>query len=271
MSSIEKVLYFLQKEMNTPTRFGWFHIMWILFAVITLFLLYKRKNKYSEKQLKTVLGVYSIIALILETLKQLIWSFNYDQITNIVTWDYEWYSFPFQLCTTPIYVCLLCLFLKKGKFRDSLLSFISYITILGSISTIILPDSCFTSDILVNIHTMWLHIGSFIVSVYLLINKETKINIKSLSSAVAVFLIFVSIALYINILFYNLGFLNGETFNMFFISPYFISTLPVFNVLQEKVPYLIFLTIYIVSLITGGLLIYIIAKTVNKLYKKRKV
>ena len=70
------------------------------------------------------------VALLLEVLKQIIWAFNYDALSGIVTWDYEWYAFPFQLCSTPIYVSLICLFLKKGKFRDALFSYLSYFTIL---------------------------------------------------------------------------------------------------------------------------------------------
>lgn len=45
--------------------------------------------------------------------------------------------------------------------------------------TIMLPESCFTSDILVNIHTMWLHCGSFVVSV---ISKEIEINNRKVKS-----------------------------------------------------------------------------------------
>ena len=104
MNLFEKLLYFLQGEMNEPTAFGWFHILWLILVVIIIFVLYKRKKYYSENQLKKVLGIYGVVALILETLKQLIWAFNYDSITNIITWDYEWYSAPFQLCTTPIYI-----------------------------------------------------------------------------------------------------------------------------------------------------------------------
>ena len=74
----------------------------------------------------------------------------------------------------------ICLFLKKGKIRDSLLSFLAFFTILGSISTILLPESCFVEDILVNIHTMWLHCGSFVVSVYLLMSGTVEINKKNL-------------------------------------------------------------------------------------------
>ena len=265
MNLFEKLLYILQEEMKEPTAFGWFHILWLVLVVITILILYMRRKYHSEKQLKIVLGTYGIIALVLELLKQLIWTFNYDPITNIITWDYQWYAFPFQLCTTPIFVSIICLFLKDGKVRNSLLSYMAYITILGSIATILIPDSCFVSDILVNIHTMWLHLGSFILSVYLLMSGEVKINIQSLKQAIKVFLIFVIIAEIMNIYVYNLGILNGETFNMFYISPYFISTLPVFDIIQESVPYLVYLIIYILALIMGGIIIYGISMFLNKI------
>ncbi|MBQ3021203.1 MAG: YwaF family protein [Bacilli bacterium] len=264
MNCIERILYYLQGEMIEPKAFGIFHIICLLLMFIIIYILYSIKGKHNDKQLKFILGFYSIVALILEVLKQLIWSFNYDSITNSVTWDYEWYAFPFQLCTTPIYVCLFCLFLKKGKLRDSLLSYISFITILGSISTMILPDSCLVSDILVNIHTMWLHLGSFVISVYLLITKEVKLNIKNLVSANIVFIIFVLLSLVLNISIYSSGILNGETFNMFYISPYFISDLPVFNIIQENLPYLLFLIIYIWTIVLGSVLIFFIVSLIKR-------
>ena len=122
MNWFEKFLYYMQAKMNTPEPFGWFHVLWILLTFIALFSLYKIKNKHNDKQLKWVLAIYGIIAFLLELTKQLIWSFNYDPITSLITWNYEWYAAPFQLCTTPMYISLICLFLKKNKFRDALLS-----------------------------------------------------------------------------------------------------------------------------------------------------
>ena len=271
MSKIVELLILLGKEMDTPVPFGWFHLLWIGIMLFMIFILYKLKNKYSEKQLKIVLFSYGLIAFILETLKQILWSFNYDSITNIVTWDFEWYSFPFQLCTTPIFVCLICCFLKKGKIRDSLFSYLSFFTILGSISTIFIPDSCFTSDILINIHTMWLHYGSFVVSIYLLMNKVVKGDIKSVFRGFIVFIIFVVIAIILNISVYHSGILNGETFNMFYISPYFISSLPVFDVIQQNMPYLLYLVIYIIALLLGAFIIYGVYYIIcrNKKIKKK--
>ena len=155
--------------------------------------------------------------------------------------------------------------MKKSKLRDYFLSYLAYITILGSISTMLLPSSCFTSDILVNIHTMWLHLGSFVVSIYLLMSGEVGISIKAVLKAIVVFLIFVIIANGMNVTIYNSGILNGEEFNMFYISPYFESSLPVFNVIQKNVPYPIYLLIYILALSVGGFIIYSFSKLIQKI------
>jgi len=268
MNWFEKFLYLLQGEMETPKTLGWFHILWVTFVVVSILILFLTRKKHNEKRLKLILGTYGIIAFILELLKQLIWAFNYDSITNIVTWDYEWYSAPFQLCTTPIFISLICLFLKNNKLRKSLLSYMAFVTILGSLVTLIIPDSCFTSDILINIHTMWLHCGSLVVSVYLLMSREVEINKKNLISSFTVFLIFVVIAEILNIVIYNSGILNGETFNMFYISPYFITHLPVFKTVQESVPFIFYLLFYIVVIFLGSLIVYLIYYLINKGVKK---
>lgn len=248
--------------MTEPTAFGWYHIMWLAFIGIAIFGLYKIKDNHSETQLKAILAIYGVVVLLTEILKQLTWSINYDEVTKIVTWDYQWYSFPFQLCSTPIYVSLICFMLKKCKLRDNLLSYMAYITILGSIATIVMPDSCFTTDPLVNFHTSWLHFGSFIVSVYLLMSGEVKSDIKTFKNAIPVFFIFTGIAQFLNFYVHNSGVLNGETFNMFYISPYFVSELPVFCDIQQSVPYIVFFLTYLFALSLGGFIIFCISSLI---------
>ena len=249
----------LQTEMQRPEPYGWFHLMWIVLSFVLIYILYRLRNKYNEKQLKTVLAFYGIIAFILELLKQISWA--YDVETQM--WDYSWYSAPFQLCTMPIYVSLICLFLKKCKVRDYLLSFLCYYTILGSIATMIIPASCFVSEILINIHTMYLHCGRFVVSIYLLMN-EIKPNKCNFKGAFVTFIVCVALALILNISFYKLEVIGTEIFNMFFISPYFPSTLPVFDIIYENVPYIIFLLIYIILLSLGAGLVFLISKLFYK-------
>lgn len=270
MSSFEKMILFLQKEMSEPTSFGWFHLMWLLFVILGIVILYERKKYYSARQLKLVIGIYGIVAVIFEILKQISWSFDYDMVTNVGIWDYQWYAFPFQLCTTPIYVSLLCLCFPKSKIRDCLFSYMAYVTLLGSIAVMIMPDSCLTTDVLVNIHTMWLHFGSFVVSIYLLMTNTVKVSWQSLKHGLIVFGIFLLIANGLNIIVYNLDVLKGETFNMFYVSPYFTSELPIFNVIQENVPYVLFLFIYVIAIILGATLVFGISCLFKKICKNKK-
>lgn len=253
--------------MQRPTPFGWFHILCLILVLISIIILYKKKNFNSEKRLKKILFIYGFVALILEILKQIIWSYKIDPVNGIISVDYQWYAFPFQLCTTPIFISLICSFMKKNKIRDNMLSYMAYITILGSISTMIVPESCFVETILVNIHTMWLHLGSFVVSIYLIMSSKVKQDFKSFKGAVKVFIIFLLIAQTMNIIIYNSGILNGETFNMFYISPYFISSLPIFDMIQKSVPFIIYLIVYVVTLITGGFIIFLISKFIKKIIK----
>lgn len=89
-------------------------------------------------------------------------------------------------------------------------------------------------------------------------------------SSILVFFVFVIAAQILNITVYNSGVLNEETFNMFYISPYFISSLPVFDVIQENVPYFLYLFIYIIALFLGGFIIYSIYYLCNKKHKRKR-
>ena len=265
---MEKILSVLETHIETPVPYGDFHLAWLIVTLGVIILLFVKKRRNDEKQLKGVLGIYSVVALVLEVLKQIIWAVDYDKITKTFIWDYEWYAFPFQLCTMPIYICLICLFLRKGKLRDSLLAFIAYVTILGSIASAVIPDSLFVSDVLINIHAMWLHLGSLVVSIYLLITREVTISRESLLRAIGVFLSMVIIASALNVWVYSSGVLKGETFNMFYISPYFECSLPVLDNIYANAPYPVFLIIYILALSLGAYIIFKVSYIISKVKEK---
>ena len=259
-----KLMEFLNSEMERPNPYGWFHLMFVGISLLLVVYFFITRKKSSEKELKIVLLVYGIVALIFELLKQIAWSYNLDSVTGKIIWDYQWYAAPYQLCTTPIYVSLLYFVFKNKNIKESLLAFLAFFTIWGSIMTMIIPDSCFVRTILVNIHTMYLHCGSFVVSMYIIIKRKIPSTFKTFLKAYKVFLIFAGLALFVDLLFYHTGIIGDETFNMFYISPYFISSLPVFDTIQRSVPYLVFLFIYLLAFFLGGMVFYLLYKLYNR-------
>lgn len=266
MTLFQKIMFFLQSEMETPKPWGKYHLFWIVLTIIICIFLFKIKKRDSEVQLKVVLGTYGIIALLLEIAKQVSWACEIDPINFETTWDYTWYAAPFQLCSTPIYISITCLFLKKNEFRESLLSYISFFTIIGSVVMLLTPQTCFTEYVLVNIHTMFLHCGSLVLSIFFLTNEYVKLNKKNYLGALKVFVFLVGIAEILNIGVYKSGVLKDETFNMFFISPYFMDEVPLFGSIIKNIPFGIYLIGYITLLSFLALVIYELAYIINKAY-----
>lgn len=269
MNPFEQLVHALQFEMERPGSYGWFHLLWLGASLAMILFLCLRREKDHERSLRAILLIYGLGALLLEALKQIIWSYSFDPAAGTGVWDYQWYAFPFQLCTTPIFVSLICAFLKKGPARDRLLSFLAFVSILGSLATALYPESCFVSTVLVDLHTMYLHFGSLVVSVYLLTSGEIRPRLKNLLRGYGVFLVFAALAELLNLAVYHSGVLQGESFNMFYISPYFPSSLPVFDRIQESLPFPVFLLIYLLAVFLGALLVFLIARLLPRRGKIR--
>ena len=84
-------------------------------------------------------------------------------------------------------------------------------------------------------------------------------NIKLKGKRVSKGLLQSDMAKILNIGIYNSGILNGETFNMFYISPYFISILPIYSNVQEILPYGLYLMFYIITIFLGAHVIFLIS------------
>ncbi len=256
-SNLIKLVVALQYEIERPKSWHAFHLVWFALCILAAVLLIRFQPRNREKYLKIILGVYGVIALVLEIAKQVVWSYD-------GSWHYQWYAAPFQLCTTPVFASLIALFLPKCRVRDCLLSYMAFVTVLGSLATAIYPEQCFVRTLLVDIHTMYLHMGSLTVSLYLLA-REVEYSWKSFRGAFAVFLVFVLIAEALNLAVYHSGVLDGETFNMFYISPYFVSSLPVFDLIQQSVPFPVFLLIYLAAFFLGSGVVFLAAAGVRRL------
>ncbi|NCC66606.1 MAG: hypothetical protein EOM14_00225 [Clostridia bacterium] len=271
MDTFEKIVFALQATMVRPQPYGWFHLTWMALTAAAIFILAKNRRKAGEKQLNALLIIYAVPTLILEITKQVIWSYSFDAAAGLGYWDYQWYAAPFQLCTMPAYVGIIAAFLKPGKTKNALLSLLAYFTIWGSVMTFFIPNSCFVETIEVNIHTMWLHCGSLVVSVYLLMTGAVKNELRSVRRGFFVFLICAGTALAMDVAMKLSGVIGEDTFNMFYISPYFISSLPVFDDIQQAVPYVVFLAVYVVSFLLGALAVFLTVKLLeNGLFAIRR-
>lgn len=85
MKAFIKILLLLKSTMTRPVSYGWFHFLCVAITLTIILLLYfsEKKNGYNKNKLKKILLIYGVIALLLEILKQIIWSFNYNGVNSI--------------------------------------------------------------------------------------------------------------------------------------------------------------------------------------------
>ncbi len=254
MNTFESLLLFLEGTMERPTAFGWFHLLfWGITILCTVLLCVYAKNMSLSGE-RSLLFCYALLCLVMETYKQLVFSFEYDG--TAVAWHYQWYAFPFQFCSTPMYVALLAAFWREGNLRNAFKTYLATFGAFAGILVMFNPDSCFVEEIGINLQTMIHHTGQIILGLYLLITHKTKGVYRSILGAMGVFLACVAIAEVMNVLFPLSGI--DQTFNMFFISPYFQSPLPVYSSLYPGIPFALYLFLYILPFCAAAWMLYVL-------------
>ena len=272
MNWFEKILAGLNGKMEMPLAYGWFHLMcWFLVIVLTVTLVmlairYRKDDAKIAKITRIVVLTYSILGIVLEIYKQLNFSFTPTEDGGV--WDYRWYAFPFQFCSTPMYIGLIAGCLKKGKFQEYLYSYLATFALFAGLCVMIYPGDVFTRTVGINIQTMVCHGGMVVMGIYLLFSGMVKLEWKTIFKALSVFAVLVCIADVFNIIYHFAG--GTETCNLFFISPYFPCTLPILSMIYEVVPYPVFLIIYIIGFTLAAFVMLAVAIGIDRLIKHEK-
>ena len=242
MALFRSILKILEIEMKTPKSYGWFHLLFLGITFgITLILCTHYRHVRRETIRKTIVAV-ALMTIILEGYKQFV--FTFEAVKGGIAVDYQWYAFPWQFCSTPMYAGLLTAVFRKGKVHDALAAYLASYSIFAGCCVMFYPAQVCIDTIGVNIQTMFWHGGMIVVGVWLLATGYVRVDKNTIFKALAVFACFVGIAMLMNDIAYRTG-ITSEGFNMFYISPYLPSTLPVFSSIQKALPYPVSLLIYI--------------------------
>ena len=266
MTFFENVLRIFNTKMTTPNLYGWFHILWLLIITAVSWGLCRWHKMKGETPVRKVLLFVTLLVVILEVYKQINYSFSYG---NGIQFDYQWYAFPFQFCSTPMYIGLLAALTRKGKVHDAACAYLATFSVFAGICVMLYPGDVFIDTVGINIQTMICHGAMIFVGVYLFYSGHVKLESKTILKAVPVFAACVALACIMNEIAYRSGLLETETFNMFFVSPYCAPSLPVYSLVQQVVPFPWSLVIYIAIFTLAAYLILLIAMGINALSHKK--
>ena len=269
MQLLGSILNFFESTMQTPTVYGWFHILFVLLVSVATVLICVKYKNCDEKTLRRMIFVLWLVMVVLEIYKQLVYTFSFED--GVMSSDYQWYAFPFQLCSTPIFALPFVIFLKDGPVREAFISYSALFAFFGGFVVFIYPGDVFVSTIGINIQSMVHHGIQIISGIFLVVHRRRAFNFKFLIKGLYVFCGFIVAAMLMNVAVYHAFVAAGidETFNMFYISPYFDCTLPLLSLIYPRVPYALFFVIYTLGFFLAALVIYLVERAIIRAVEKR--
>lgn len=234
-------------EMAIPKAYGLFHVSFVFLGFFLCAFFAWKLRKASDKTNRVILLSVGIFLLISEIYKQLFYFFYLSDNS------YVWWIFPFQLCSIPMYFCLIAPLLKPCKLQKGMYSFMMVYNLLGGAIAFAEPSGLFHPYKTLTIHALIWHMLIVFVGLYLAFSGKGGKNKSDYWSATKTFLVLCVIAFCINLIFRDIS--NGSI-NMFFIGPS-NSSIIVFKQISEHFGWYVSTAVYIPAVCLGAYLCFL--------------
>ena len=264
VNAFEKFITFIGKSSEKPNAYAPFHIISILIILAFSLAVVLNRRKITEKFLAYTMLAFGTVLVVFEIYKQFVMSYN--PATD--TWSYQWYIFPFQFCSTPIYLTFIAFVfykLKKKRLFDTVTAFLGTYSLIGAFVVLFVgTDTVFSTIIGVSIQTMIHHGIMFVLAVMILVSGCVSFNLKTGFDIYKLFAVLVVIALVLNSIHGD-----GTKFDMFYLAPESQFVYPMFNKLfGGNLPHFVYVIGYIFLFTLGAFIIIAIGHLLTE--KKHK-
>lgn len=256
MNFFQAFCTFLNSQCTRPDAYGAYHLFCMLLTAVLTVLAIHIGRHHDARQVNRVLLGTAVLVIVLELYKQ----FNYTFGDGSGQPHFQWYAFPFQFCSTPMYVGLLAALLRRGRVHDCLCAYLASYAVFAGLCVMFYPGDVFIRTIGINIQTMVCHGSMVIIGAYLLSSGHVTLEPATLLKAVPVFVSCVCIAFALNELAHRMGITD---FNMFFISPYVPCTLPVYSLIHENLPFPVNTLLYVLGFTAAAGIVLLLAALIR--------
>ncbi len=246
--------------------FGAFHISAAAAVIAAAFLAARRlsvsigagiPSDEINNSIDRILAVSGWILIITEIYKQL---FLYHIVNNGA---YDWWYFPFQLCSVPMYLCVL-LPLTVGRLRDAFLTFMATFTFVSASAALAFPEDFLRTYVTLTVHGFVWHGVLLFISLFILFSHQADLSRRGFARAAGLFILLSAAAILINILSesrmakaHSAHIIPNNYAAMFYMNPYHISPQPVVGTVQEMTCIPLGLALYALAVISAAGLVCI--------------
>lgn len=234
--------------MTPPAPYSLFHILFIAIGLAAVVLMaYYTARRIKNSRLPLLLFFCGIVLAATECWKQLFIYYVINQQT------YNWWYFPFQLCSLPMYFCLVLPFVPFKDKKTVLCTFMQDFNLLGGIMALAEPSGLFQPYWLLTLHGLIWHLLLIYIGLVIAFSHLSDTTLLGFVRTLPLFFACCIIATIINRTAKPLG-----QADMFYISPYYPSAQIVFHDIALKYGISIGNAVYLFATCLGGFIFHVI-------------
>ena len=247
-SALQQLMAATAWPMTKPTGFGSFHLLWLFIVVpAAVFIAWKLRGLGEKGNRRLLIGIGLFLA-VCEVYKQIFYFFY------IENGSYPWGIFPFQLCSVPMYLCIIAPLLKKGKLQRGMYHFMVLFNLLGGLAAMIEISGLSHEYWTLTLHAFIWHTILLFIGLYLGFSRHTSVTKTDFKLACLTFIGLSVVAFSINVVIGQI--LGHEGINMFFVGPE-NSPLVIFEDIAERFGWYVSTLLYIPVVCLGAGVIYL--------------
>ena len=205
-------------------------------------------HKQRRKLIRILAGTGWVL-VVLEVYKQL---FLYYVVNGGA---YDWWYFPFQLCSVPMYLCIL-LPLVPQVVQKTFLTFMGGYTFISAAAALIYPADMLRSYATLTLHGFIWHGLLLFISLLIFFCGASDSSPRGLLGAALLFGILCVIAITINVA-------AGPSASMFYLNPYRISLQPLVGDVQKVLGIPAGLILYALVIVAAGSLANVLLRRLS--------
>lgn len=230
--------------MTPPLPYSEFHLYFLLLGGFSAILTARVASFFikSENRIR-LLFLCGLILAASEVYKQ---CFLYHIVNNR---QYDWWYFPFQLCSIPMYLCILLPLCPKGRLQNTFCAFLRDFGLLGGVMALLEPSGLMHPYWTLTLHGLLWHLLLIFIGCFAGFSGLCQPSAVPYRHVLSLFFLCSLIASWINL------FAAGKA-DMFYISPYVPMGQVVFDQIALRYGNLTGIMAYLLSVCVGGWIVH---------------
>ena len=240
----------------TPLPYGAVHLLILLGIAAILVVCAHAIRKVDERRLLRLLCVFGVCMLVAEVWKQwFVMRFVYRDTPSM------WF-FPWQLCSMAMYCSAIVPFLK-GRMQDAVLVFLCTFSVIGAVFALLFPEDMMRPQILLFVHSFLYHAVMLIEGLLALCILKGRRK-APFWPALVLYLCMAAVAELINVVsHWIIRDIHYES-NMFYITPFYPSTQPVFRLIAQRAGIPVEILVYLGVIALAAYLLYLLESLLHQ-------